>query len=45
MTNLTISVDEAADAPGADFVAIAIEASGASGPEGRTWTREELHER
>lgn len=34
-----------ADAPGAEFVALSERASGASGPAGRTWTRDDLHDR
>ncbi len=34
-----------AEAPGEAFVAIAREASGASGPAGRTWKRDDLHDR
>lgn len=34
-----------AEAPGAEFVALARRASGASGPGGRTWTRDDLHDR
>ncbi len=34
-----------ADAPGEEFVALARRASGASGPGGRAWTRDDLHDR
>ncbi len=34
-----------AEAPGGDFVAIATRASGESGAAGRTWTRDDLHDR
>lgn len=34
-----------AEAPGEEFVAVARRASGASGPGGRTWKRDDLHDR
>lgn len=34
-----------AESPGAEFVALTERVSGGSGPGGRTWTRDDLHDR